>query len=236
MKKVYVDTHKLMCHPERISKWKEKGDCYPIYIEIGPTNKCNHRCIFCALDFLKHGGYDIDTKALLSGLKDMAEHGVKSVMFAGEGEPLLHKDISLFVQKSKEYGLDVSITTNGIMFTKEKIEQCLPHLSWIRFSLDSGSSENYALIHGTSSSDFNRVINNIKDTVKFRNENNLNVTIGVQFLMLPQGMKQVEKLIQILKEIGADNLQIKPYSHHPKSKNYFHIPDEEWNKLEELKK
>ena len=43
-----VDNHKLMYHPERVSEWEEKGDCAPIYAEIGPTNTCNHRCGFCS--------------------------------------------------------------------------------------------------------------------------------------------------------------------------------------------
>ena len=41
-----VDNHKLMYHPERVTEWRERKDCYPIYVEIGPTNACNHRCIF----------------------------------------------------------------------------------------------------------------------------------------------------------------------------------------------
>ena len=37
-------------HPERVSEWLRKGDCYPIYVEIGPTNRCNHHCIFWAFN------------------------------------------------------------------------------------------------------------------------------------------------------------------------------------------
>ena len=120
--KIEVDNHKLMYHPERVAEWKEKGDCYPIYVEIGPTNRCNHGCIFCALDFLENGTDMIDTNIMISTLENMANHGVKSIMFAGEGEPLLHKDIGLFTQKAKGYGLDIAITTNGVAFTQKKRE------------------------------------------------------------------------------------------------------------------
>ena len=228
-----IDNHKLMYHPERVAEWKEKGDCFPIYVEIGTTNTCNHRCVFCALDFLGYGKDFIDKNIMLKTLEDIAVCDVKSVMFAGEGESLLHKDIGLFTQKAKQCGLDISITTNGVPFNQKKREQCLPNLSWIRFSIDSGSPENYAKIHGTNPKGFEKVINNIEESVKFRNKNNLETTIGVQFLMLPQSMKEATKLAKILKDIGADNLQVKPYSHHPKSKNNFAVSSNEYNKLEE---
>ena len=226
-----VDSHKLMFHPKRVAEWQEKSDCYPIYVEIGPTNICNHRCVFCALDFLGYGREIIDREVMLATLKDMAEHGVKSVMFAGEGEPLLHKNICEFVNKAKEHGMDISITTNGVHLTREKIESCLSSLSWIRFSVDSGSPENYSQIHGTKPDDFNKVVDNIKTAVEFKQENRLKTIIGVQFLMIPPSINEATKLAKILKEIGADNLQIKPYSHHPMSKNEFHMNPEEYNKL-----
>jgi hypothetical protein len=31
-KQLEVDNHKLMYHLERVIEWKQKGDCYPIYI------------------------------------------------------------------------------------------------------------------------------------------------------------------------------------------------------------
>ena len=151
-----VDNHKLMYHPKRVTEWLEKGDCAPVYIEVGVTNRCNHKCIFCALDWIAHGGKDIEKNALNSALEGMVKSGVKSVMFAGEGEPLLHKNISEFVENAKNYGLDVSITTNGTRLTHEKANLILPFLSWIRFSIDAGSKESYAKVHGTKEEDFER--------------------------------------------------------------------------------
>jgi len=231
MSQLDIDDHKLQYHPERVAEWKEKGDCFPIYIEVGLTNACNHGCVFCALDFVNFGKDFINKNVMIENLEDMANHGLKSIMFAGEGEPLLHKDVGLFTQKAKQYGLDISITTNGVPFTKQKREQCLPNLTWIRFSVDSGSSENYAQIHRTSPKDFQKVINNIKESVDFKRKNNLQTTIGVQFLMIPKSMNQGTKLAKILKNIGVDNLQIKPYSHHPLSNNNFIVNSKDYNNL-----
>jgi radical SAM protein with 4Fe4S-binding SPASM domain len=231
MKHVEVDNHKLMFHPERVAEWKKKDDCVPIYIEVGLTNACNHRCIFCALDYLGKKRDFMNSDVLKSALRSMGEIGVKSVMFAGEGEPLMHKDIGDFVQTAKASGLDVSITTNGVLFDKEKREQCLPYLSWIRFSIDSGSPKNYAEVHVTKQSDFSRVIENIEEAVKLRNTKGLETTIGAQFLVIPQNTREVVKLARILRNVGVDNLQIKPYSHHPNSLNDLVVNLKRFNKL-----
>jgi len=230
--KTLIDNHKLIYHPERVKEWKEREDCYPLYVEVGLTNVCNHKCLFCALDFLENGTEFIDKEIMLRTLNEMSKKGVKSIMFAGEGESILHKDVGLFCQEAKRLGLDISITTNGVPLTKEKMEQCLPNLSWIRFSVDSGSPENYALVHGTNSEDFYKVIENIKQCVEFKKENNLDVTIGVQFLMIPQNKGEAVKLAKMLKEIGVDNFQIKPYSKHPSSMNDLIIDSEEYNCIE----
>lgn len=217
--KIETDVPKLMYHPERVAQWKETGDCFPIYVEIGPTNRCNHRCLFCALDWLVHGGSDINAEVLNRNLVDMAQHGVKSVMFAGEGEPLLHRDITSFVKTARESGMDVSITSNGSLFDYEKAEQILPHLSWIRFSIDAGTPETYARIHGTRKEEYEKLLKNIASAVEIRNKKGYDVTIGTQALLTNLSLGELETLAVTLKEMGVDNLQIKPYSHHPLSKN-----------------
>ncbi len=231
--RIEVDNHKLMYHPERVAEFKKKGDCFPVYVEIGLTNACNHKCIFCALDFLGNRGDFIDSQILTSNLKYMAENGIKSVMFAGEGEPLLHKDINLFVKKSKEFGMDISLTTNGVLFSEEKIKECLPNLSWMRFSIDAGTKENYAKIHKTSANDFDIIMRNLKDAVDFKEKNNLNVAIGTQLLLISSNSEEAIILAEKLKDIGVDNLQIKPYSHHPKSLNDLSVKYDRFNLLKE---
>lgn len=231
--KLDVDNHKMMYHPERVLEWYKKGDCFPIYVEIGPTNRCNHRCIFCALDYTMQGKRtDIKKEVMIKAIKDMAKTGVKSVMFGGEGEPLLHKDICDFVQCAKNSGLDVAITTNGVLFDKEKAEKILSCLSWIRFSIDAGTKETYAKIHKTNPEDFDKVIRNIKNIIEIKHNNNLKTTIGIQFLLMPQNIHEIINFTKIAKKIKVDNVQIKPYSQHPFSINKFVINYKDYSHLE----
>lgn len=221
--KVDVDNHKLIYHPQRVSEWIQTGDCFPVYVEIGPTNRCNHHCIFCALDYIDHSKKDIDPAIMNNTLKEMVQCGVKSVMFAGEGEPLLHKNISDFIETAKKSGMDVSLSTNGVLFGVEILKKTLPFLSWVRYSLDAGTNETHRIIHRGGTTDFDKIINNIKDAVRIRNENEYKVTLGVQMLIIPENLGEIIPLIKLIKDTGADNVQLKPYSQHPLSNNRFSV-------------
>ena len=144
--KTEVDGHRLIFHPRRVVDWLENRTVYPIYMELGLTNRCNHRCVFCGLDWVERGRVEIDGGVLESAIRDLARCGVKSVMFAGEGEPLLHPSACEFIRFAKESGLDVSLNTNGALLTEAIARRCLPFLSWIRISLDAGTAGTYSTV------------------------------------------------------------------------------------------
>lgn len=214
-----IDSHKLLYHVDRVNDWLKGKLVYPIYMEIAPSGGCNHRCIFCALDYLRYKPIFLDLNMLKSTLKQAGRIGVKSIMYAGEGEPLLHKDISEIVRYTKKAGMDVAITTNGVLLNKEASGNILKSLSWLRVSLNAGKSKTYAKIHRTKEADFYKVIRNIEEAVKIKNRNKLATTVGVQLLLIPENIKEVFILASILKNIGLDYLTIKPYSQHPFSIN-----------------
>lgn len=228
-----IEGHKLNYHPERVAAWLEKGDAYPIYLEVGISSVCNHRCIFCALDYRGYKGKLIDAKILVNSFKEMAECGVKSVMFSGEGEPAMHPDFLSILQNAKNAGLDIALTTNGVNFTKQKAELSLPILSWVKFSIDAGTRENYAKIHGTKPEDFDKLLVNINDAVKIKKKNNYSVKIGTQLLLINENMDEVIVLAKKLKEIGADYFVVKPYSQHPDSINKINVDYEKSKKLKD---
>ncbi len=218
MDKYRIDSHKLLFHVSRVNDWLKGENIYPIYAEISPSGACNHRCTYCALDFMEYQARFLDKGTLKNTLAEMASLGLKSIMYAGEGEPLLHTDIGEIINHTKKAGIDVALTTNGVLLKKDLIENTLGSIAWIKVSINGGSKETYARIHKTGPDNFDKVIENMSYAAQERRRKGYNCALGMQLILLPENRHEAELLAQRAKDIGMDYLVIKPYSQHPLSK------------------
>ncbi|EKD26355.1 MAG: hypothetical protein ACD_79C01242G0004 [uncultured bacterium] len=218
MDKYQIDSHKLMYHVPRVNDWLQGKTIYPIYMEVSPSGACNHRCTYCGLDFMEYKPEFLDVEKFKKTLTEIGLIGVKSIMFAGEGEPLLHKNIAEIVKHTKKSGIDVAFTTNGVLLNEKISKEILPYTEWIKISITAGTRKTYAKIHQTKESDFDKVIENITNAVKIKQNENYQCSIGMQLLLLPDNYNEVELLADIGKKTGCDYLVVKPYSQHLMSK------------------
>ena len=214
-----IDSHKLIYHPQRVAQWLDGKDdwekaksVYPVYMELSPMGACNHRCTFCSVDYIGYQTRSLDAGVLQPRLTELSELGIKSIMFAGEGEPTLWKPLPGILDHCTEVGIDTSLTTNMVPFTKKNVESFVRNCAWIKTSINAGSPESYAAIHRTDARDFNRVLDNFRLAVEARSKGNYKCTIGGQILLLPENAHEVSGLARQLKEIGVDYLVVKPYT------------------------
>jgi len=220
MDKYSIDGHKMQYHTDRTQQWlnaktiEEKLNVFPIYVEVSPAGHCNHRCTFCAVDYIGYKPNLLSLEKIKPCIADMAKHGVRSIMFAGEGEPLLHPKLAEIINYTKEVGIDVGITTNGTLLTQKFIEECLPAISWIKVSLNAGTRETYAKIHQTKPEDWDKVWRNLASACLYRDVNQLKTVIGIQTVLLPENIETVDEMVVDAKHCGLNYVVIKPYSHH----------------------
>lgn len=230
-----IDSHKLFYHPERVAQWlsaktiDKKMRVFPLYVEVSPVGHCNHRCTFCAVDYIGYKARSIDLKIYERCAFSMAENGVKSVMFAGEGEPLLHKQIKEMIALTKCYGIDVAFTTNGVLLKEKLIEECLGDITWIKVSLNAGDPDTYAAVHQTKREDYYTVFKNIMNAVAWKEANGLKTTLGIQSVVLPENLESMETLVIDAANAGVNYIVLKPYSQHHSSINKYEIDYQKWD-------
>ena len=232
------DSQKIVYHPDWIRRWREYPfSTPPIYMEISPIGLCNHRCTFCAKEVMGYPNRSLSA-GLLAGfiteLKKLRERdpdglGIKSIMFAGEGEPTLHVELQKIIKTAFENGIETALTTNATGLTKKFSDLSLEHLSWIKASINAGTRETYSLVHQTSETHWDKVWRNLAEAIELRARFGYKCEIGCQTVLLvndtldvngrlvPANWREAPLLARKAKEAGLDHVVIKPYGQNPYS-------------------
>lgn len=203
-----LDSHKLPHHFERVQAWENGERIAPVCVDMALTRACGAMCSFCyAMVQEPQERASIKTKDALNLLDDFAEIGVKAVSLISDGESTLSKAYVPFIEHAAKVGIDVGNATNGWEWEKEKIDQVLPYLTWVRFTCAAGTPEGYSKImfKGTEHTHvFDRAMTNIKYAVELKKKLNLKVTLGIQMVLLPEFKDEIIPFTKLALELGVD--------------------------------
>lgn len=211
MKDYGLDTHKLMYHVDRVSRWLNGEEISPIFIEICPIGKCNHMCVFCAYNYTDYNGPMLEYANTMKVISELGELGVKSFDWDTEGEPLLHPNIPDFINHAKKCGIDSGVETNGVLLTEKFMEKCGHSITYIKVSVDAACNETHYKLHRGGKKDFDKIIKNVEIAVKIKT----GCTIGVQLILFKENEDEVKDLAKICRDIGVDYMVVKPFEFHP---------------------
>lgn len=214
-----IDSHKLMFHPQRVADWMRGEMAYPINAEVGLAGACNHRCIFCAVDYMGYAPNLLSKDIVCQRFQEMQSKGLRSVLFAGTGEPLLNKEAPDIINETKAMGVDVALSTNGVLLTEDVARECMESISWIRFSTSAGTEATYQKIHRGQDGDLERVFANISHAADLKRKNGWDTVLGVQIVMIPENVGEIVTLAKKAKGLGADWFSVKSFGWQPLSES-----------------
>ncbi|EAH6221868.1 GTP 3',8-cyclase MoaA [Campylobacter coli] len=120
------------------------------YLRISVTQRCNFRCLYCMPKIpFNHQPKEnlLSFEELFLFVKVAIDEGIEKIRITG-GEPLLRKDLSVFIKMINDYkkDLDLAITTNGFLlkdFAKDLKDAGLKRLN---ISLDTLESKKVKIL------------------------------------------------------------------------------------------
>jgi len=176
---------------------------FPQNVKIDICNVCNYSCVFCpqATQYNKIG--NIDKTLCLKIIKDAFEAGGRNLCLSMTGEPLLNKELELYVSYAKELGYQyVFLNTNGYFLTEDRTIGLLKAgVDSIKVSVNS-AKRSYELIHGVDA--FERVINNIKKFDYYRKMKGVECKLYISYVAVKQTLAEVNQLKEILEPYVDD--------------------------------
>ena len=203
-----LDSHKISYHYDRVESWENGEKIAPVCVDMALTRSCGAMCSFCyAMMQEPQERPAIKVKEALNLLDDFVEIGVKGVSLISDGESTLSKAYVPFIQHASEVGIDVGNATNGWEWEPEKIEQVLPYLTWVRFTVAAGRPESYAKIMFKGSehtSVFDRAMSHIKYAVDLKKRKKLKCTLGIQMVLMPEFRDEIIPFAKHALDLGVD--------------------------------
>lgn len=214
--RLYMDGTKLNRHLDEVVKW-QKGEWFaPIHMEVSLTNVCNQKCTFCYTSWA-HGKVLMNDETVERMIRSAKAAGVKSTLIAGEGEPTANPAYVKAIETCGEVGLDAALNTNAVNLTDDALYRILPHLQWVRFSVQGSTKEKYAAIHQVPEHHFDKAMHNIRRAAEIKKELGLTVTLGVQQVLIDENGHDALNVAKMAKDMGVDYYVIKPCHPHEKT-------------------
>jgi radical SAM protein with 4Fe4S-binding SPASM domain len=173
----------------------------PFSMHVFPSYYCNFRCSYClhslsAEDLVnrhfKKAFLDLDQyKKAIDDLRDFPDT-LKTIIFAGHGEPLLHRNIAEMVRYANKAGVSgrTEIVTNGSLLTKQLADDLIDaELGLLRVSLQGVTDEMYKRVGGI---DYR--VSDLVDSIAYFHENRTTTKIHIKIINIGLRDEKEEKL------------------------------------------
>ncbi len=223
MKHNKYSEYKIVFFPEKLHSFMENKIEAPIYVRVKPINRCDHSCFFCVYStgFRKNDKENhiisgmhtdivhediIPTEKMLEILEDFRDIGVKAVTYSGGGEPLMHRDIVKIMQTTLDYGIDLSIITNGQMLMKQRAE-VLADAKWVRVSIDYTNAAQMASSRGVQEKNFDMILRNLEEFAKIKRTD---CDLAVNYIIHRDNYHEIYEFSKTLKNCGVENVRYSP--------------------------
>jgi MoaA/NifB/PqqE/SkfB family radical SAM enzyme len=140
---------------KQLIKWKRKArefslavkalasTRHPIAAHVIPIRRCNLACAYC-------NEYDetsppVPAPEMLRRIDRLAALGLSSLTFSG-GEPLLHPDLDLLIQRVRARRMLAGVITNGFLLNEDRIERLnRAGLDYLQISIDNVQPDEVSL-------------------------------------------------------------------------------------------
>lgn len=147
----------------------------PVTLNLGLTDRCNLRCIHCRYHSPKKQtkdryreqvdryekpplaslrlskkpvGREADSRFAHNLIEEVAVLGTPRLLFAGDGEPFLHRNALDLMARAKHLGLHTTVFTNGTQLDRETVDELIRiRLDVLRVSILGASAQEYADTH-----------------------------------------------------------------------------------------
>lgn len=184
----------------------------PFSLHVFSSYYCNFHCSYCLHSLppekLKKRNFKrqlisiYNYKKAIDGLREFPDK-LKTIIFAGHGEPLIHKNIAEMVKYANKANVSnrTEIVTNGSLLNREMADNLIAaELSLLRVSLQGVTNEMYKKVGGTD-----YLISDLVNNIKYFHKNRKNTKIHIKIINIGlNGDKEKELFYNLFSPISDE--------------------------------
>ena len=208
------DPYKVLFYIDDLKKLAKGIITNPVKVSIDLTNVCNHSCFFCnsAYSNCKSNYSQLSYNHVVNIIDCISlnwNNSLKSICFAGGGEPFAHPEASnIFTYVSETYpSLEFSVITNGSLLTSEDCVVLSNTARYVGVSIESATAKTHNKIRRTN--DFDHIISNLKELSKLLHSGRM-TDICVKVLVNHYNYHELYDLAKICLDCGVSTMHIRP--------------------------
>lgn len=122
-------------------EWVQGYKMLNIYL----TNACNLRCTHCFMRAGKRLANELSKEEWLLVLTEFKECDGQALTLTG-GEPLMNPNFVEIIECAHKLGLQITVLTNGLLWTEELIDRLSPMLAEVQISIDGADDASNAKV------------------------------------------------------------------------------------------
>ncbi len=181
----------------RMLNLDSKANIGPIRIEIAATSACNYKCWFCAShSYLRETSVAplfMNEEIIRNLFQDLRDLHVNELLFSGDGEPLLSKEM---LNQVRRHGKDfkIEILTNGSNLNIVD-EEIFRNLNLLTISLNSGNGNSHQSTHGyQGENQFPGIVQNIERLLRIARANK---KIKLNYVITADNYEEMDDFIRM---------------------------------------
>lgn len=193
---------------------------HPIRVDIDITQICNANCTFCfsrPYQSAVYQGTTMRADDLREVIRECAGQGVKTIRYCGGGEPLMHPEIEKLLGYPGEFGLKLSLITNGDFLDRTISEQLVNSVDNLHWSVNAATDQTRLKIHRPSPdsnrlSESHRWIQWLVEAAKHR-PSERPLLIWATYLLVPENIGEIVTATRQMRNLGIKSLSFRPVYH-----------------------
>lgn len=167
------------------------------------TSRCNLNCKHCCVggSHYKSETPELPHECIDKIIDDLRHHDVTKVQFVG-GEPLLRKNFSSILKKSRQSFEHVTLNTNGLLLTTDWFEENRNHLpDAIMISMDGPDAQSHEAIRGANT--FEPLMENIRGLTALVRETEAPVRITLNAILSHSVLDRAYDFVYVSRSLGV---------------------------------